>query len=67
MQHAQLQEIEVGAARQLPLDRFEAVDLALDRSSAPRILEGCRYCRRLLAQAHGKAAQLRDAIPLCLR
>ena len=67
MKHAQLQEVKGGAAIHLPLDGFKTVDLSRDRSITPRILEGCRYSRILLAQADGKAAQFWDAIPFRLR
>ena len=63
MQHALLQKGKVRAAIHLPLDRFEAINMALDRAITPPILEGSRDRRILLAQADGKAAQFWDGIP----
>jgi hypothetical protein len=63
MQHEPLQKVKVGAAIHLTLDRFETINLALDRAITPPILEGGRDRRILLAQADSKAAQFWDAIP----
>jgi len=62
MQHAPLQEVKVGTAIHLPLNRFETINMALDRAMTPPIPEGSRDRRILLAQADGKAAQFWDAI-----
>jgi hypothetical protein len=62
MQHAQLQEVKVSASIHLPLDGFETIDMAFDRSITPPILESSYYRRILLAQADGKAAEFWDAV-----
>jgi hypothetical protein len=67
MKHAKLQEVKVGASIHLPLDCFETVDMSLDRSITPGILEGSCYSRILLTQAYSKAAQFWDAISFRLR
>ena len=63
MQDALLQKIKVSTAIHLPFDRFEAINMALDRAITPPILEGSRDRRILLAQADGKAAQFWDDMP----
>ena len=63
MQHALLQKVKVSTAIHLPLDRFEAINMAFDRAITPPIPESGRDRRILLAQADGKAAQFWDGIP----
>ena len=54
MQHTQLQKIKVGASIPLPLDGFETIDMAFDRSITPPIREGgCDRCI-LLTQAYSR-------------
>src|SRR5437763_447296 len=60
MEDALPQQVEVRAAVHLPLDEFEAIDVALHLAVAPDQCETRSYCCLICEQARGKPVQLND-------
>src|SRR6185437_4760512 len=50
-------QVEFGAAVRLPLQQFQPVDLAFDRTIAPRLRQGGPNRRKVAGNSGNKAAQ----------
>jgi hypothetical protein len=61
MQHAQLQQVEVGPAVHLSLDHFEPVDLSFELAIVAGERQSCLHCIMIFLHALSEAAQRRDA------
>jgi len=55
------EQVEPGAAIHLAFDRFQSVDLSLDRAVAPVQSHRCAYRVAIGRQAFGEAPQLTNA------
>jgi hypothetical protein len=61
VKNAAAKQVEFGAAIHLPLEQFEPVDLALDRTIAPRLRQGGLNRRKVADNSGDKAVQCRDS------
>ena len=66
MEDFHAQQVEVGTAKHLPLEKLEAIDMPLDEPIAPRKRAGGSNRGRIAADAIGKASQFGHPALFCL-